>query len=331
MTDETPKPTILDSLDDLVYRATSTLAGIQLDLFTPLKDGPLSAAQIAESIGVETVKLRPLLYAIVVVGLLEEENGLFSNSPEADTYLVRGRPSYQGHRQKFWADVWASALKIGESIRTGRPLAKHDYAAMPEEELETFMHGLYPWTYDAGIWLTENYDLSSYRSVVDAGGGSGALALALTDSLPHLHATVVEQPEVVPVTRRFVERAGAMERVQVEAVDLVCQPPEGSFDAAFLKALIQTLSIQEAHQVLVNIHKALQPGGTIFIMDRPLDDSRLEPPDLVLFNPIFPAIYDHGQKRTVREYRDLLANAGFEDFALDHAGIITARKSMQNP
>ena len=61
MTDSVPEPVILDSLEDTIFRAMSVLAGMQLDLFTPLKDGPLSANQIAASIGVETTKLRPLL------------------------------------------------------------------------------------------------------------------------------------------------------------------------------------------------------------------------------------------------------------------------------
>jgi len=52
------------------------LTGMQLDLFTPLKDGPLSADPIAASIGVRTAKLHPLLSALVVIGLLSLEDGL---------------------------------------------------------------------------------------------------------------------------------------------------------------------------------------------------------------------------------------------------------------
>jgi hypothetical protein len=68
MTDAIPEPVILDSLNDAVFGAMSVLAGMQLDLFTPLKDRPLSADQIAASLGAEATKLRPLLYALVVVG-----------------------------------------------------------------------------------------------------------------------------------------------------------------------------------------------------------------------------------------------------------------------
>ena len=158
MTDSIPEPVVLDSIGAPVYRATSVLAGMQLDLFTPLKDGPMSADQVAESIGVRTVNLRLLLYALVVVGLLTVEDRLFANTAEADYYLVRGRPSYVGHGAKLWSDIWSAALLIAESIRAGKPQAEYDYADMSEQELEEFMQGTYRWTFEHGTWLAQNYD-----------------------------------------------------------------------------------------------------------------------------------------------------------------------------
>jgi SAM-dependent methyltransferase len=322
-----PQPVILDSLDALVYRATNVLAGIELDLFTPLKNGPLTTAQIADAIGVEAARLRPLLYALVVVGLLTVEDERFGNTAEADHYLVRGRSDYWGHALRHWSpDIWSAALQTGASIRTGKPQAEHDYASMPEDELDEFLQCLYPWAYQGGLALAKNYDWSFCRSVLDAAGGSGALAIALAEALPHLHLTIAELPPVVPVARRCVERAGLAERVRVEAVDLRHQPPAGTFDAAILKSFIQTLSLDEARQALGNIHQALKPGSKIFVCDWPLDDSRLTPEDLVLFSPVFRAIYDHGQKYTVGEYKDLLVQAGFTDAELNDDRVITARK-----
>ena len=327
MTDAIPEPVILNSLNDTVFRAMSVLAGKQLDLFTSLKDGPLSADQIAASIGVQTAKLSPLLYALVVVGLLTVEYGLFANTAEADCYLVRGRPNDWEGRHLFYSHIWSAALQIGESIRTGKPQAAHDYANMDEDELEEFMtsmHGL-----DKGTWFARNYDFSSCRRVVDVGGGSGGAAIGLAEALPHLQVTVAELPAVAKVTRRFVERAGAAERVQVQAVDIARQPLTGTFDAAILQHVLQVMSPEDAYQALLNVYQALKPSGTIYIEAALLDDSRLTPEDDVLWGPIFTAIYDQGQSRTVQEYRDVIAKAGFEDFELHADRIITARKPVR--
>jgi len=68
------------------------LAGMQLDVFTPLKAGPMTAEQIANAIGVAPTRLRLLLYSLVVAGLLTEQDGRFSNTPEANQFLVKAIP-----------------------------------------------------------------------------------------------------------------------------------------------------------------------------------------------------------------------------------------------
>jgi SAM-dependent methyltransferase len=328
MPETTPQSTILDSVDEYMNRACSVLAAIQLDVFTPLKDGPLSAVQLAEVIDVQALKLRPLLYALVIVGLLTLEDDLFANTPEANHYLVQGRAGYQGHRHKYWADIWPAALQAAESIRTGKPQAKHDYATMSEAKLEEFMLGLYPWTYDAGTSLARKYNFTTYRTVLDVGGGSGAMAIALTETIPQLQVTAVDLPTVVPVTHRFVKRAGVSDRVQVVAADLTREAIYGSYDAAVLKAFIQVMSLKQARHALQNIYRALNPGASIYILDIPLDDSRLAPVGYVLFNVTFMSIYDDGQKYTVQEYKDLLTTTGYVDFKLDADKIIVARKPV---
>ena len=65
---EAQPPEVITRLSESVYSPFAMLAGMQLDLFTPLEDGPLSAGEIADTLGVQVTKLRPLLYALVVAG-----------------------------------------------------------------------------------------------------------------------------------------------------------------------------------------------------------------------------------------------------------------------
>ena len=133
MTTPTPRPETIDKLANAVYPSFAMLAGMQLDLFTPLQDGPMSAEQIAEALKVNPAKLRPLLYALVAAGLLTVKDGLFSNTPEADHFLVQGRPTYRGGTHEGHLRRWNATLKTAETIRTGIPQAKTDYSARSEE------------------------------------------------------------------------------------------------------------------------------------------------------------------------------------------------------
>jgi hypothetical protein len=78
------------------------LAGMKLDVFTPLDAGPLTAAELANALCVDASKLGPVLYGLVIAGLLTVENGRFANTEDASTYLVRGKPEYRGGVYSLW-------------------------------------------------------------------------------------------------------------------------------------------------------------------------------------------------------------------------------------
>ncbi len=60
-----PKPETIEKLGLSVLPSFAMLAGMQLDVFTPLGDGPKNAEQIARVIGVGSAKLKPLLVQII--------------------------------------------------------------------------------------------------------------------------------------------------------------------------------------------------------------------------------------------------------------------------
>jgi hypothetical protein len=89
MLDAMSQPETINKLTASVDAGFAMLAGMQLDLFTPLKTGPMTAEQLALVIGVAPGRLRLLLYVLVVAGLLTERDGYFSNAAEASQFLVR--------------------------------------------------------------------------------------------------------------------------------------------------------------------------------------------------------------------------------------------------
>ena len=134
------------------------LAGMQLDVFTPLKGGPMYSEQIADAIGVGAARLRLLLYSLVAAGLLTEQDGRFSNTHEANQFLVKGAPWYMGNRHATIAHRWTAYLKTAESIRSGVPQAKLDFSNSPPEELEKFLRSINVNTVPAARALLDKYD-----------------------------------------------------------------------------------------------------------------------------------------------------------------------------
>ena len=330
MTDSTPIPTIFDKLEWAVWPSFAMLAGIQLDLFTHLKDGAMGAEQIAKTIGVRSDKLKPLLYALAATGLLTVEDNLFSNTSEASHFLVRGSPSYRGEKHRNLSNNWHAGLKTADSIRSGSPQARLDFSSASEDRLEMFFRGNHPQAIGRGRELATMLDWSSHRTLLDVGGGSGGLAIAVTEAYPHIQATVVDLPMVTPITQRIVEEAGASDRVCVMTGDVVSGSLMGPFDAVVLSSFIQVLSRDKARSALKNVGKVIEPGGSIYIRGDVVDDSGVSPVGAVMRNLIYLNTYDEGQAYTEQEHREWLKEAGFADFERkllpDGFSLISARK-----
>jgi DNA-binding IclR family transcriptional regulator len=121
----TPRPETIDKLRCAVDAGFAMFAGMQLDVFTPLKDGAKTAEEIAKAIDVSPARLRLLLYGLVAAGLLTERDGYFSNTPEADQYLVKGNPSHIGQLRELLSHRWTNLYPhTAESIRRSVPQAK---------------------------------------------------------------------------------------------------------------------------------------------------------------------------------------------------------------
>ena len=288
-------PETINRIADGAYPALAMLAGMQLDLFTPLEHGPMTAEEIAQAIGVGSAKLKPLLYALEAADLLTVDGDWFANTPESAHFLVSGRPEYIGHRHANMACRWKSVLHTSESILEGKAQAKLDFSDIGEDELEVFARGMHQETLNAGRDLVARYDFSKHRNLVDVGGGTGAMSFAAVEAHPHICATIADLPAMTPITQRSVREAGFSERVQVVTADLVEGTLDGSYDAVIMKSFIQVLNPDQARRALANIHRVTEPGGTVYILGAVLDESRLSPPEAVASSRNVLNVYDGGK------------------------------------
>jgi SAM-dependent methyltransferase len=325
-----PPPTLIFEITSSVHPAFAFLAGAQLDLFSPLGQGPLTTEQLANKLEVNAQKLKPLLYALVTSQFLTLENVRFANTEVANHYLVRNSPRYMGSMHELLSKMWEAELQTSASIRTGIPQAKHDYKKASRDELAQIFRGLHPGTIAAAYALLKRYDFSPYQTLLDIGGGSGGLAITIAERHTQIEATIMDLPSVTPIAKEFVDMSEASDRIQVVDANVVQEPIEGSYDVAILRALIQVLGPDEARQALIHVGEAMNPGGHIYIIGAVLDDSRLSPRGTVAFNLLFLNIYDAGEAYTEQVYRDWLDESDFKNVERvllpDGNSFITAQK-----
>lgn len=328
-----PPPSTIQGHAYAIYRPLAMLAGMRLDVFTPLAGGSMTAEKLSQILGIRPDKLSPLLYALVHADLLSLADDRFSNTPETDAYLVKGRPTYIGSAHELYTDMWSAALGVAQSISSGEPHARHDFGAMSDSELGAFFRGLHGGAMATGRMLATAFEFDRFESLLDVGGGSGGVAIAACQNCGSLRATVLELPKVAAIAKTFVEAAGLPQRVDVVETDILNSPPDGTHDVAVLRYLLQVLAPDQARRALRNVGAALRPGGELFIIGHVLDDARQSPEAAVGMNLVFLSLYSDGQSYTETEHRSWIEEAGFTDVSVlfgagpNGASIVRARKA----
>ena len=149
-------------------------------------------------------------------------------------------------RQRFDADVERfSNLETGQSATVDAPLA---LALVAEAAAVTTPHA---------------------HHVLDVGCGAGNYTLKLLESLPNLDATLIDlsQP-MLDRARERVSRAtsGRITTIRSDIRDV--ELPDGQFDIVLAAAVLHHLRTdQEWRVVFAAFHRALRPGGSIWIFD----------------------------------------------------------------
>ncbi len=296
-----------------VIRAMALNAALQLDLFTSLAEGPLTAEELSTALGVKTRRLKILLCQLVVSEFLEFHDTRFSNAPISAELFVKGRPDYYGGIHGLWTDMFTAMLKTADSITADEPKAKIDFEKMSQGELETFLKGIHGMAEAAGRSLAEKSLFTQVSNIVDVGGGSGGVAIGLCKEHQHLHATVIDLPSVVPIAEDMADQAGVSDRVTGLVGDIIAEPISGKYDVATARALFQVLSEEQCQVAAHNIAAALPSGGLLFIIGHITDDNGLAPEVTVGMNVFFLNVFEYGQAYRESEYRTWLENAGFTD------------------
>ena len=218
-----------------------------------LADGTRTSDELAEAAGADAATLYRLLRALASVGVLHEGDGrLFSLTPVGELLRsdvpgsLHGWAAYAG-RPYFWA-AWADLL---HSVRTGENAFHHvhgqdvwSYRADRPEESVLFDAAMKALTGASNAALIDAFDFSRFGTLVDVGGGNGALLADVLASNPALRGVLFDQAHVVAGADQVLEAAGVAERCRIESGNFFEAVPEGG-DAYLLKSIIHDWEDEE--------------------------------------------------------------------------------------
>jgi hypothetical protein len=209
------------------------------------------------------------------------------------------------------AHAWGSLLT---AVRTGKPAYAEVFGRSFWEDLDTHPdiaasfdalmgpsgHGI-P---DPEVLVTGGWEL--VRTVVDVGGGTGALLAEILRARPALRGTLVDLPMTVARSGDIFRAAGVVERVTTIGQSFFDPLPAGA-DLYLLKNVLADWPDREAMAILGRCAEAGRPSGRVVVLGGVSpDDARGPSPELLML------VLVGGKHRTLAEFRQLAGGAGLK-------------------
>ncbi|MFD4640243.1 methyltransferase [Lentzea sp. NPDC058436] len=295
---------------------TSRALHVAVELKIPdhLAAGPVSTAGLAEATGTHEPSLHRLLRLLASVGLFTETAPrTFATTPKSNAL----RSDIPGSLRPFvlhtlgvlypaWGEM-AHSIRTGEEAFTkafGEPVWQYHATRPDANDLinQVMSRESENMTGD----LVASYDFSPFRTLVDIGGGEGALVAGVLAGNPGLRGVVFDQPHVV--TDAVLRSAGLTDRAEVVGGDFFESVPEGG-DVYVLKWVLHDWSDEKSVEILKSVRAAMPAGGTLLVVESVIEPGDDPAPSKIL--DMVMLVLNGGQERTREQFDALLDAAGF--------------------
>ena len=282
-----------------------------------LADGPRTSDELAEETGADPDALFRLLRALVVVEIVEADGdrtfslgrlgqGLRTDAPDS----IAGWAAFVG--RKFYWDAWGHLI---DSVRTGENAFRIAHGTSVWEHRErhpddsvAFDRAMAAVTRRVIRPLLDAYDFGRFGTIVDVGGGNGALLGAIVERHPSVKGVLFDQPHVVERARRVLEAAGVADRCTVEGGDFFASAPAGA-DAYMLGHILHDWDDAKAGRILDNLRRAMPAGARLLGVEHVLPEGAGQASGKL--TDVNMMVIAGGRERTEAEYRRLFAAHGF--------------------
>jgi hypothetical protein len=290
----------------------------KLGVADALAGGPKGTAEIAGQIHVNESALYRVLRALASQGIFEETDRKTFRNNRLSHYLrgdVPGsmRPQFLFGGSEF---VYLPYAELVYSIETGQPASakvhgveSFEYLKKHPDQARIFDDAMTAMSAATGPAVAAAYDFGKWGSVMDVGGGNGRLLASILKAHPGLRGVLADQPHVLERARERGYLSGDLQsRVKMLKCDFLRDIPSGC-RAYIMKSVIHDWEDEKARQILANCRRAVPGDGALLLIEWELGECNRPAPGKLI--DVAMLVITGGRERTMDEYRDLLASAGF--------------------
>ena len=307
------------------WGSKTLLSAVELGLFTELAKRPATAERLARALELHPRSAHDFFDALVALGVLERQDGLYSNTPETDLFLDRMKPSNVGgllemanaRLYPFWGSL-TEALQTGQpqnEAKAGGNFFETLYAE--PARLGQFLHAMTGLSMGAHKAIAARFPWDRYQTFVDIGCAEGGLPVQVTLAHDHISGGGFDLPPAEPFFHEYVRSSQLEQRLRFYTGDFFADPlPQA--DVLAMGHILHDWNLDEKKMLLGKAYEALHDGGALIVFESIIDDDRRQNAFglLMSLNMLIetPAGFDY----TAAECQDWMREVGFGETYVEH-------------
>lgn len=264
------------------WGSRTLLSAIELGLFTHLAKGALDLPTLQARLKLHERSARDFLDALVALGMLRRTGAKYSNTPEANQFLDRDKPSYVGgilemaavRLYPFWGGL-TEALHTGkpqnESKNGGTGLFETLYA--DPKRLRGFLHAMSGISMGPAQAIAKKFPWKKYKTFVDIGGAQGCASVQVALNHKHLTGGEYDLPEVGPIYDDYVKSFGLEARLKFYPGNFFKDALPAA-DVLVMGHILHDWNLDEKLMLLAKAYEALPKNGALIVYDAIIDNER---------------------------------------------------------
>jgi precorrin-6B methylase 2 len=275
-------PDAIMELGFAFWGSKTLLSAIELGVFSELADaGSLDGDALRERLDLHPRSATDFFDALVALGMLERENGRYTNTPSTDLFLDRAKPSYVGGMLEMAnARLYGFWGSLTEGLRTGEPQneAKRgdnffETLYADPERLAQFARAMSSLSVGAGQAIAAKFPWQDHSSVIDIGCAEGAVPVQIALAHEHVTGGGFDLPPLEPIFNSYVSGFGLGERLSFTAGDFFADPLPKA-DVLVMGHILHDWDSDEKQLLLKKAYDALPDGGALIVYEAIIDDER---------------------------------------------------------
>lgn len=311
-----PSPGLFFETINAYQRTQALKAAVEVDLFSPLANGPLTADELATKCDAAPRGIRILADYMTILGFLTKSGDRYTLTQDSAVFLNRQSPAYLGGTLQFLlapslTDCFmqlTAAVRRGGTAVSDEGTVSHDNPIWVE-----FARGMAPLMHLPAQLLAGliGGDVSQPLKVLDIAAGHGLFGISVAKQYPQAEVTAVDWKNVLAVAHDNACRMGVQNRHHLLPGSAFDTDWGGPYDIVLLTNFFHHFDLAMCEQIARRAYQALVPGGRAITLEFIPDDNRISPPGAATFALTMLATTRKGDAYTFAQYNQLFAAAGF--------------------